>query len=281
MIRQIPIRIILIFLLSAPMLISAQDISRYDYKIGAQDLLDISVFGVDELNRTVRVSENGKITLPHLGEILVEGLNKTELETKLKQLLGETLLQDPQVTVFIQEYQSKKVSVLGAVQNPGPIELLGRQTLLQIISKAGGLTDLAGENIFVIRELEEGKSTSLTISIDELFFKANAELNIALQPNDVVNIPVDKIVKIYVMGQVTNPGALEVKRSQIPTLLQAIAHSGGFAQRASKGSVLIKRTNEEGKEEQIKVNVKDIIKGKRKDIQLRENDTIVVPETIF
>jgi len=281
LIRQISIRTISILLLPSLMFIFAQDISRYDYKIGPQDLLDISVFGVDELNRTVRVSENGRITLPHLGEIDVEGLNKTELETKLKQLLGETLLQDPQVTVFIQEYQSKKVSVLGAVQNPGTYELLGRQTLLQIISKAGGLTDLAGDNIFVIRELEGGKSTSLTISIDELFFKANAELNIALQPNDVINVPVDKIVKIYVMGQVTSPGALEVKRSQIPTLLQAIAHAGGFAQRASKGSVLIKRTKEDGKEEQIKVNVKDIIKGKRKDIQLKENDTVVVPETIF
>jgi len=258
-----------------------QDQYKADYKIGAKDLLEISVFGLEEMNKTVRVSEDGKITLPLLGEVEVEGLTKTELEKKLSQLLEEKYLQSPQVTVFIKEYQSKRISVLGAVGKPGPYELLGRQTLLQLISEAGGLTEDAGDDIIVIRQFQDGTNISLKISIDDLFLKGDARLNIPLEPNDIVNIPAEKTVLIYVFGQVRKPGALEVKKSNIPTLLQAIAQAGGFSERASKGGVLIKRINKDGKEKQIKVNVKDIIKGKKKDIQLLENDVVYVPETIF
>lgn len=258
-----------------------QERYKADYKIGAKDLLEISVFGLDDMNKTVRVSEDGKITLPLLGEIEVEGLTKTDLEKKLSQLLEEKYLQNPQVTVFIKEYKSKRVSILGAVGKPGPYELIGHQTLLQLISEAGGLTEDAGDDIIVIRQFQDGTNTSLKISIDDLFLKGDAKLNIPLEPNDIVNIPAEKIVLIYVFGQVRKSGALEVKKSNIPTLLQAIAQAGGFSERASKGRVLIKRINKDGKEKQIKVNVKNIIKGKKKDIQLLENDVVYVPETIF
>ncbi len=252
-----------------------------EFKIGAKDLLEISVFGLEELNRTVRVSEEGKISLPLLGEIQVEGLTKTELEKKLSQLLEEKYLQDPQVTVFIKEYQSKRVFMLGAVEEPGPYELLGRQTLLHLISQAGGLTSDAGDEIIIIRNLQDGTNTSFRIPIDSLILEGDTELNISLEPDDIVNIPADKAVFVYVFGQVKKPGALEVKKSKKPTLLRAIAQAGGFTDRASKGGVIIKRIDQEGKETQIKVNVKDIIKGKRKDIPLKENDVVYVPESIF
>lgn len=271
---------ILLILLGSIVLFSQE---RYasEYKIGPKDLLEISVFGLDELNKTVRVSEYGKISLPLLGEVDVDGLTKTELERKLSRLLEEKYLQNPQVTIFIREFQSKRVSVLGAVENPGSYELLGRQTLLQVISRAGGLSQEAGDDIIVIREHQDGTANSLKISIDDLFLKGDARFNIPLEPNDIINIPVDKTVVVYVFGQVRNPGALQVKQSNIPTLLQAIAHAGGFSERASKGSVLIRRIDEEGKEHKIIVNVKDVIKGKKRDIQLKENDVVFVPETIF
>lgn len=252
-----------------------------EYRVGPKDLLEIKVFGIDELNQTVRVSEEGKISLPLLGEIEVEGLTQNGLVLKLEELLRDKYLQNPQVTIFIKEYQSKRVSILGAVSSPGPVELLGRQTLLQVISEAGGLTNEAGSEIIIIRQLSDGTSTSLKISIDDLILKGDPSLNIPLQPGDIVNVPVDKLVFIYVFGQVRNPGALEVRKSNIPTLLRAIAQAGGFSERASKGGVLIKRVDANGKETQIKVNVKDILKGKRKDIQLLEDDTVYVPETIF
>ncbi len=252
-----------------------------EYRIGPKDLLEIRVFGLDELNSTVRVSEDGNITLPLLGEVEVEGLSAAELERKLKSLLEENWLRDAQVTIFIVEYQSKKVSVLGAVREQGSYELLGRQTLLQIISQAGGLTPEAGNEIIVIRQQDDGNNAALKIPLEKLVLEGDVNLNIPLQPNDIINIPIDKLINIYVFGQVRNPGALELKKSNIPTLLQAIAQAGGFSERASKTGVLIKRKDETEKEKEIRINVKDIIKGKIDDVQLKENDIVFVPETIF
>ncbi len=262
-------------------LLSGQEKFTQEYRVGPKDLLEISVFGADELSRTVRVSEDGKITLPLLGEVLVDGLTKSELEKKLADLLGEKYVQNPQVTVFIREYQSKRVSVLGAVEKPGPYQLLGRLTLMQIVSEAGGLTRDAGSDIIIIRQLADGTSTSLRISIDDLFLKGDAKLNVPLEAGDIVNIPVDKLVAIYVFGQVKNPGALQVKKSAIPTLLQAIAQAGGFTDRAARGGVVIKRKDETGKEQEIKVNARRILSNKQPDIPLLENDTVYVPESLF
>lgn len=262
-------------------LLTAQEKFTQEYRVGPKDLLEISVFGADELSRTVRVSEDGKVSLPLLGEVLVDGLTKSELEKKLADLLGEKYVQNPQVTVFIREYQSKRVSVLGAVEKPGPYQLLGRQTLMQIVSEAGGLTRDAGSDIIIIRQLPDGTSTSLRISIDDLFLKGDAKLNVPLEAGDIVNIPVDKLVAVYVFGQVKNPGALQVKKSAMPTLLQAIAQAGGFTDRASRGGVVIKRMDETGKEKEIKVNVRSILNNKQKDVPLLENDTVYVPESLF
>ncbi len=252
-----------------------------EYRIGPKDLLEVSVFGLNELNRTVRVSETGMITLPPLGEVVVEGLTKSELEKRLSSLLEEKYLQNPQVSVFIREYQSKKVSIIGAVRTPGSYELLGRQTVLQMISQAGGITNEAGEEIVILRELPDGTGTSLRLPIEDLMLKGDIALNVPLEPNDVISIPIDKTVKVYVFGQVRNPGALDVRRSRIPTLLQAIAQAGGFGERASKSRVVIKRKDDKGKEVKQEINVKDVIKGKIKDVQLQENDVVFVPETVF
>jgi polysaccharide export outer membrane protein len=269
------------FMLFSLVLLS-QDGGRLEYKIGPRDLLEIRVFGLDELNQTVRVSETGKITIPLLGEIDVEGLVNSELERKLEDLLKkEDYLQNPQVSIFIREYQSQNVSVLGAVGTPGQYEIHGNQTLLQIIAQAGSLTEEAGDEIIIYRNQVDGEDKSLRISIEELFLNGDVSLNVRLQPDDIITVPPDKEVTIFVYGKVNKPGALLVKRSKIPTLQRAIAQAGGFAEGASKGGVILTRKGEGGKETRIKVNVKDIIKGKKQDIQLKENDVIYVPESIF
>lgn len=257
--------------------------STTDYRIGPKDLLEISVFGHEDLSTRVRVSEEGKIPFPLIGEVEIEGLTKTEAEEKLSELLEAKYLQNPQVTIFILEYLSKRVSVLGAVTKPGRYELLGRSTVLQIIAQAGGFTPDAGRDIIITREHNDGTKRSLKISIEDLTLKEDAQVDIPLQPNDTIYVPPDKILYVYVTGQVRNPGAIGVKRSLFShfTLLRAIAQAGGFSDRAKKGSVIIKRVGEDGKERIMKVNVKDIEKGKIKDVLLRENDVIIVQETIF
>ena len=259
----------------------SQDQFIAEYRIGPKDVLELNVIGFEDLNRKVRVSEDGKISLPYLGDVEVRGLTKSELEKKLAKLLEEKYLQNPQVTVVIVEYQSRKVYLIGAVTTPGPYDLLGRLTLLKLVSQAGGLTADAGNEIIIMRQLPDGTKTSLKISVEDLILKGDPSLDVPLQPDDVISIPVDKIVQIYVTGQVKTPGALNVKKSNIPTLLRAIAQAGGFADRASKGSVIIKRIGEGGKEIKIQVDVGDIIKGKKKDIQLQESDVVIVPEKFF
>jgi polysaccharide export outer membrane protein len=255
-----------------------------EYKIGPKDVLEISVYNVPEFNSfKARVDEDGSVTLPLLGIVDVNGLTKIGMEKKLKALLAEQYVNDPQVTVFIAEYGSNRVNVTGAVTNPGPYPLLGRQTLMSIIGEAGGLTQEAGDKIIVYRDQPNGDSTSYTISIDDLYLQGKAELNIPLQPNDEVIVPIDKVVNVYVHGAVKQPGAIEVKKSEIGkfTLQQAIAAAGGFDERAAKSRVRYTTRDENGIERKLKVNVKKIIKGKKKDIILKEGDIIFVPETIF
>ena len=253
----------------------------YEYQIGAKDLLEISVFEVPELNITVRVSENGMVTLPLLGEIKAEGLNRAELEKKIAVQLEKNYLKNAQVTIFIKEFQSKKISVMGAVKNPGTHDLIGRQSLLQIISMAGGLSEQASDTVVIFRQFKNGPSQSLVIKLDDLLLKANPKYNIPIFPNDIINVPGSQFLDIYVFGQVKNPGAVRMKKgSDEVTLLRAIAQAGGFSDRARRGKVMITRTVD-GAEKKINVDVKDILGGGRKDFVLQAFDVIFVPESIL
>ncbi len=276
--------ILLLAALAAAQLAAQTAPPAEDYKIGPKDLLTVTVVGVPEIqNMDVRVSEGGQITLPFLREVDVDGLSRTDLERRLAKLVSEKILQsesNPQVLVFIKEYMSRRVSIMGAVERPSLYELVGRQTLMWLISQAGGLSRDAGSEIIVIRPAADGTSSSLRISIDDLFFKGDTRFNIPLEPNDIVNVPVDKVVAIYVLGQVKSPGALQCRTSSLPSVVQAIAQAGGFTDRASKGGVVIKRKDARGNEQVIKVNVKAILKG-AKDVPLQPNDTVYVPESLL
>jgi polysaccharide export outer membrane protein len=281
-IERMIVLVVLGLFLAAGAARAAEQAASAEYRVGPKDLLEVTALGVTEIQKlVVRVSEDGRIALPLVGEVDVNNLTQSEVERKLVRILGEKYLVNPQVTVFILEYKSKRVNVLGAVEKPGPYELLGRQTLMSIISQAGGMTRDAGNEIIVLRQLADGSATSIRISVDDLFVKGDAKLNLALEPNDIVNIPVDKVVTIYVFGQVKNPGALQVKKSSLPSLTQAIAQAGGFSDRAARGSIRIRRKTASGQEIEIKVNARDILKGKIKDIPLMENDTVYVPESLF
>lgn len=114
-----------------------------DYRIGPQDLLELQVFGVEALNRTVRVNSRGLISLPLIGVIQAAGLTNEELEAALAEKLAQDYLQDPQVSVFIKEFTSQRVTVDGAVKSPGIYPLKGQTSLLQVLATAQGLTSVA------------------------------------------------------------------------------------------------------------------------------------------
>jgi polysaccharide export outer membrane protein len=108
------------------------------YRIGEEDLLEVKVFGVDQLNATVRVDPRGQVTLPLLGPVTVAGLTAQGAEKLIAALLRENYLQNPQVSLFIKEYTTQRVTVEGAVNHPGVYPLRGASTLLTSLALAGG-----------------------------------------------------------------------------------------------------------------------------------------------
>jgi polysaccharide export outer membrane protein len=258
---------------------SQQDPERLqvnDYQIGPNDLLEITVFELPELNQTVRVSEDGSITLSLLGKVDVAKLTAQELEKKLAQLLDQQYTKGAHVTVFIREYQ--KVSVLGAVGRPGMYELVGPTSLLQMIAQAGGLTALAMKEIYIYRQDKNGGQTRIVVNIEDLMINGKPGLNIELQPKDVISIPLDQTLNVFVYGEVRTPGAVSFLGSKKITLLQAVAQAGGTTEWAKTTKVVIKRKDKKtGKEIVINVNMKKMLNNKQTDIYLEEGDVVIIP----
>ena len=112
-----------------------------DYRIGAQDLLAISVFGVEELNKEVRVNSNGQISLPLIGGVMAGGKTIPDLEEELGRKYSSGYLQNPQVTVFVKEFTSQRITLEGAFKKPGIYPITGRTSLLQAVAMGGGVDD--------------------------------------------------------------------------------------------------------------------------------------------
>ena len=270
---------LVICMISAPGLLLGQEVQKAvvnDYKIGPNDLLEIRVFELPDLNLTVRVSEDGSITFSLLGRIEVAGYTAHGLEQKLATVLTEKYVPGgAHVSVFIREYQ--KISVIGAVGQPGLYELVGPTTLLQAIAQAGGLTALATAEVYVYRQEADGKQTIISIDLEDLN-SGSRDLNIDLKPKDVISIPIDQTLNVFVYGEVRNPGAIPYLRSKKITLLQAIAQAGGTTEWAKESKVVVKRKDRAtGKEMKINVNLKKMIEGKVADIVLEEGDVVIVP----
>src|SRR6266436_7055473 len=130
---------------------SAPAVSAGEYRIGPEDVLNINIFEAQELNREVRVSAGGDISLPLLGSVRAAGLTPRELEFVLQELLHRSYMKDPHVSVFVREMQSHPVSVMGAVRRPGVFQIRGSKTLLEVLSLAEGLADDAGETVIILR----------------------------------------------------------------------------------------------------------------------------------
>jgi polysaccharide export outer membrane protein len=250
------------------------------YRLGPEDVLDIRVFEMDQFNSTVRVSGDGSINLPLVGSIRVLGLVPEEAADRVAEKLQEEFVQDPQVSLFVREFNSRKVSLLGAVARPAAYPLLGRRTLLQLLAEAGGVTANADGVLYVFRDSWDGRRARLLVPLSELLVKGEPGWDIWLLPGDVVSVPPKEFIKVSVLGAVGAPGIYELEEAEA-SLLQALASAGGLNQRGSKKGVEIKRRSDSGKQVLLKGNVDDILSGIRPDIALQEGDVIYVNEKFF
>ena len=152
--------------------------------------------------------------------------------------------------------------------------------MLQASSAAGGLDQTAGRKLFVLRRADNGMTDTLEIRRDDLLQSSSAMWNIPIVPGDVVNIPARSMVKVFCLGEVRQPGALEFDSDDRITLLSVIAKAGGLTDRAAK-TILIKRKSADGKDVETRVNYKAVIAGKEADPTLKADDVVVVQESFF
>ncbi len=238
-----------------------------NYVIGPGDVLKIDVYDHDDLKKTVRVSNNGTITVPFIGRVQVGGNTIPEVTKKLTSLLADGYIVNPQVNIFIEEFRSKKVIILGQVNQPGIVKLRGSTTFLEIISQAGGLKQDAGDTATIKRE-QNGTQEVFVVDIKLMVEGGDLSQNILIHDGDTIYVP--KGGMCYVTGEVSSPDAYPCGKDT--TVLKLIARSGGFTGKASKSGVRIIR---------IVDGQKTTFKNVDLGTQVFSNDIIVVPESFF
>jgi polysaccharide export outer membrane protein len=162
-----------------------------EHRIQATDLLDIIVYREPELSLKTRVNPNGNINYPLLGPIAVAGLTATEAQEKLTKLLGKDYLVDPRVTVSVESSSTQRVIIIGQVKSPGSFEIPPNETLtiLQLIARAGGFTDLAATGKITVIRGEGNKQKKILVNVPDIIRSGDKSKDIALEPGDIVSVP--------------------------------------------------------------------------------------------
>ncbi|MDH4231113.1 MAG: polysaccharide export protein [Nitrospirota bacterium] len=253
-----------------------------DYKIGPEDLLEIDTFQVQELKSTVRVSAQGFIKLPLVEKVEAGGLTVSELEAVIAAKL-EKYVKEPVVSVFVKEYRSQQISVLGSVKDPRVYYATGQKYLLDMLSLAGGLSTDAGSLCIIQRKGgpdSEGKEfvEKIIIDLDELLINGRADLNIPMLSGDIVQVPKSGI--FFVDGAVRAPGEYQLK-GKTTTFTQAISMAKGLDYSALHSDMKIYRDNGTPEREIITVDYESILGGESPDIPIRERDIIIVESSGF
>jgi len=265
-----------------------------EYRIGPEDLLEITVFEAQEMNRSLRVAANGEISLPLLGAVRAAGLTPRELESVLSELLRRTYMKDPHVGVFVKELQSHPVSVFGAVFKPGVFQVRGTKTVVEMLSLAEGLATDAGDTVLVMRgagfpgasgtapeasgEKSDAKAETLEINLKSLLESGDPRFNAAVYPGDIVKVT--RAGVIYVVGEVRRPGGFTLKSNENITVLQALALAEGLTRTSAKSHARIIRTDEaSGKRAELPIDLGRVLAGKAEDLRLRPRDILFVPNS--
>jgi polysaccharide biosynthesis/export protein len=246
-------------------------------KIGPGDLLEITVFDVPEMTQQVRVGADGKAELQLLGNTTLAGMTAQEAgEMIARELREQKFLLQPQVNVLVKEFASQGVSVMGEVQHPGVYQVLGPRSLLDVISMAGGLTNVADTRVTVKRR--SGTEDKLTVKLKTDDPDISLSNNVQVYPGDLVLVPRAGIV--YVLGDVNRPGGFVMQDSGKISLLQALAQAGGASKNASLSKAVLLRKGAQGYVTH-KLDVGKIERGQGEDLELGANDILFVPGNKF
>jgi polysaccharide biosynthesis/export protein len=278
-----------------------QESSASDYPIGPGDVIEINVAGVDEIkNMSERVTGEETISLPFVGVINTRGLTDKTLRSEIRRRLETNYVRNPQVSLFVREFRSRQVAVIGAVQKPGLYNLASSaDTVMSMISQAGGMrTDAAEHILFIPAEPVEPEKAKeiidslpvqlmsqnpsplilknvdpIVINLDSVNRSGNQRyLNMPALPGDIVMVP--GAGEVLIQGWVEQPGAYKITSGL--TILGAVAGAGSTTYPADKSSVELIRTNPQGHKSTFIADLDAIKRGEQPDLPLREGDIINV-----
>jgi len=251
-------------------------LSDSEYYLGAGDVLALTVFQVEELNTKVRVNGRGEVILPLLGTVNVKGLTVSDAEKIIVTRLAEDYLQDPQVSVFVEDYRSQQVAVMGAVLKPDVYSIRQSRSIFEMLSLAGGLSAVASDKIRVkTTQLDEvsGKPVEqeLILSMKALLEGEDHASSLRLRGGDSILVPEAGVV--FVEGAVKTPGSYPMEGQT--NVLKAIALAGGVPWEGNQGAVQVIR-QVGGTPYSIDVNLGKIREQKSDDVELKDGDIVVV-----
>lgn len=250
-----------------------------DYRIGPHDLLAITVLQAPELDTTARVSQLGDISVPLLGVVRVGGLTAHEIEVELEGRLRRQYIREPDVSVNVTELQSHAVSVTGAVQRPGVFQTHGTSSLIEVLSRAEGLAEDAGETIVIERRAagEPDAAPPMEVNIKALMTAREPHLNVPIHPGDIIKVQRADVV--YVLGEVRKPGAFSLNSHQTLTVLRALTLGEGAEWSAAKSRAVILRTTDDGQRIEVPVDISRILKSQDPDVRLMSQDVLFLPRS--
>jgi len=241
--------------------------------IGAGDLLEVSLYGMPDFKTDVRVSSGGEISLPMLGTVTVRGLSVEQAANLIERNLSQKgIFNDPHITVFVKEYATQGISVLGEVQKPGIYPLLGERNLYDAISAAGGTTPKAGRFVMVTRRNDPRHPLQVPL----LSGADSMKNNVTVEPGDT--IVVSKAGVVYVVGEVHQPGGFVMENGNDITVLKAIALAQGTNPNAKLDGARVIRKTAEGPQD-VPLSLKKIMAAQAPDIQLQADDVVFVPSS--
>lgn len=245
-----------------------------DALIAPGDLLSITVFDTPEFSGTIRVSNEGNLTLPLIGSLHLEGISAENAALLIrKKLIDGNFVKDPQVNVSFVDFINQSAVVLGEVEKPGAVQILGSRTLWEIIGAAGGITPAAANRVVIIHRADPTHPQHLDVNFDR---DLSTQLNPQIFPGDTIQVP--RAGMVYVVGEVGRQGAFPILHEKM-TLLQAISLAEGLKYTSKSNQVRLIRTGANGREI-YKIDVPELLKGKTPDIQLRNDDIIYVPNSV-
>lgn len=251
--------------------------SSQEYTIGAGDTLKIAVWSHPDLSNDYPVDADGFVPFPLVGRVKANGLTAEEFASRLAQLLEKDYLVNPHVIVSVKEYLSKKVSVLGETAKPGIHYLTGQRTLLDVLSKAGGLSRTAGKQLILVRN---HRPTAGGSSIGNTILRLNIEKieagdlkeNIVLEDGDTIFVP--KAHAYFVLGEIQKPGTFSLEKET--TVLEAVTLAGWFTDKAAPSGVKVLRRIPDGRQDAISVDLSGPLPRDRTFLQ--DGDTVLVPK---